>query len=736
MELFDAQEKIYQYLINLVKNSSPEAVLAEFEQLFISGAETLNSEASKALYELIFHKDEMRFRNTLKRSCYILINNWSLKREYIAIRDLVHLLKAGSEQAGLFLSRSKSRLREWLKNFVQGPDYQELELFALPHINQIPTDSREEEEEENRWSERYADYLFVPQYLTAENPIEQREVARNLSARLREEYKFNLAMYAARQEIYPDRGSSLHNPTRLGADVIQLIKQLVSKHLLFNYINHARIFLGQIEGNYYGEFKQNLQKYLVFYLSNRAAIDILNRQLSTKLNELYQDRDRMPVDAALLVRTCRNIIEFLTTEDRNQPSQLFIALATQDSPLALIVVLLKTILICKHVRNHLDVCIAYLIRYYEDVPASQCQWFINFLEMLNIVLAIYTENIRYNLVKVGEDGCDRTEEKALAGYRIFPQLVGADLHGADLHGTNLSHTNLSNADLRGADLHSADLSGADLSLAKLSNANLSGAILKGTNLVAADLSGANLSAASLNGADLRRAVLRQANLARAYLTSAKLRRADLCKANLDNATLDRASLYQADLSDASLSQANLYHANLTEAQLNYVQARAAHVVGATLHGAEIVGADFSEANLNYAQLDAADLQQAVFSGARLNRTSLVSAIACGANFQAADCSHADYQKADLSQCNFSQALLRYAKLQATDLQSANLTQANLFSANLTGSNLCNTLISNVAGLSEDAFQDCLQRGAIAPLSEAENSSTTSSSVEQPNASVG
>ena len=71
LNLQQAQETIYQFLIELVNRSIPETVLLEFKQLFISGESSLSLEVNQALYEILFQKDDREFRNTLKRSCYI-----------------------------------------------------------------------------------------------------------------------------------------------------------------------------------------------------------------------------------------------------------------------------------------------------------------------------------------------------------------------------------------------------------------------------------------------------------------------------------------------------------------------------------------------------------------------------------------------------------------------------------------------------------------------------------------
>lgn len=149
---------------------------------------------------------------------------------------------------------------------------------------------------------------------------------------------------------------------------------------------------------------------------------ILKAQLSEKLSTLYTDHDDKAVTSALILRTANRILEYLTTENHQEPSALFVLLLSQGNSLTLVIVLLKIILICRYARTHLEARIADLIRYYSSYSEEECQWVVNFFEMFRIVTAIYTENIEYNLVNMNES-CSRQELAAdTEVYRIFSQL--------------------------------------------------------------------------------------------------------------------------------------------------------------------------------------------------------------------------------------------------------------------------------------------------------------------------
>lgn len=402
------QEVIYQYLLEEVRKQPPAQVLLEFKGLFIDyDSSASNAHAMRALAELIQANNEKDFRHMLKRSCYILVNNWDTSRQYNFIKELVNLfldLKARSKSHSVTVGR----LKTWLDNFVASQDFKELQLFI----------SKYGYSDKEHWSSRYTSYLLVPQYTNPDNPAEQREAAKTLSKRLKDKFKFDLAMYTARSQSSIHRDKIPNNPTGLGDEVLRFIKMIVAKRGSFSYANLANIFREQTKGYDYQKFKQCLQKYLIFSEANKDFVEALNRQLSEKLDGLYEKYHEQQIDEALLLRTCNKVIDYLTTEDQRKPSELFILLMSQGNPLTLVIVLLKIILICPHSRAHLETCIAKLIQYYVNYPEEECKWAVNFFEIFKITLAIHADNVQYNLIKMDT----KKAQGVLDSYRVFSQL--------------------------------------------------------------------------------------------------------------------------------------------------------------------------------------------------------------------------------------------------------------------------------------------------------------------------
>ncbi|MGA7934984.1 MAG: hypothetical protein WCA35_15665 [Kovacikia sp.] len=407
-----AQETIYLFLLGVVKKWPPEEVLLEFKRLFIYHVDSISTESMQALDEIVFSNNEEEFRNTLKRCCYILVNNWDATRNYQPIHDLIKTFTDVSISRKT-ASPTLKRLRQWVENFVGSHDFEELNLFA----------SRYEDHDRGPWAARYTSYLLVPQYIDLRNPIEQREAARTLSKQLKDRFKFDLAMYIARSQTKMPVERIPKNPTVLGDEVLRLIKAIVAKRGPFSYASVANIFTNQIKHLTYKEFKQSLKQYLVFAIDNQDFVEALQAKLTERLDVLYENHDEEIISNALILRTCNRLIEYLTTENQEDPSQLFILLLSQGNPVTLVIVLLKIILICKHARTHLEACIAELVKYYQNYPEDECAWVVNFLEVFNVTFTIHTENVQYNLIKME---VDEPAQSALIfdpdKYRIFSQL--------------------------------------------------------------------------------------------------------------------------------------------------------------------------------------------------------------------------------------------------------------------------------------------------------------------------
>jgi hypothetical protein len=416
LTLSDVQDILYNFFMDIMNKWNSEDVLLEFKRLFIDCLDSaIVLESSPGTYGYFTDKDEYDFRHTLKRCCYILINNWETNRQYKYIQDLISIFANYQPKKNYDCPRKLKIYRSWLENFIHSKDYQELQLFANKHdINSHVC-----------WVSRYSSFLLYAQSLDQDNPQEQQEVARKISKKLKDKFKLDLAMYTARSQSNNHANQRYQNPTLLGDNVLRLVKAIVIRKGMFSYENIANIFVKQTQSIAFDDFKHSLTKYLIFSLEQTKFVETLRSKLGEKLFPWKEEYNERQISSELLLRTCNRVIDFLTTENREEPAPLFILLLSQGHPLTLVIVLLKIILISKNSRSHLEMRIADLIRFYENYPEKECNFFINFLEIFNITFAIYAENVEYNLIPAnpGMSSQDKLDQQFNPdAYHVFSQL--------------------------------------------------------------------------------------------------------------------------------------------------------------------------------------------------------------------------------------------------------------------------------------------------------------------------
>ncbi|VXD22349.1 pentapeptide repeat-containing protein [Planktothrix paucivesiculata] len=662
-------EAIYEFFLHGVQTSSPEAVLDTFEQLFFYLLCPSEPKVQRALESILsVETGESCFHSTIQRCCYILINNWLLRRQQRLIKNLIQKLSNPPDINQTCLSIQESRLILWVNNFLNSEDYQNLLQCA--------------NFDRNNWSSRYQSYLLVPQYLNPRNSREQKEVARNLAKQLKDKYKFDLAMYITRLDSPTGKNRKLNNPTQLGDEVVSLIKQTISTQRVFNYGTQANLFLQNSQDFNYQAFKQCLPQYLLFNLSQQYPANILRDKIEEKLQSLYRLHDDKIVNKALIIRTCNRLIEFLLIEQGKPPSFLFNLMIRQGSQLTLVILLLKLVLLGSPCRTYLDICIANLVQFYQDHEEVRCQGLIQFLEIFNLVFTLFTENVQYFLVKTKDLDPGTQSGTELDTYRLFCQFKGPDLRHTNIKEIELKGQDLRGADLRDMDLKSIKLIRVDLSLAKLSHADLSQGIFTETKFFISNLNYTNLTEANLIKTDFRRAELKHANLTATDLQQANFNRADLRGAIITKANLQEANLENSDLTEVDLSASNLQRANLSRANL-----KGANLKGANLKGVNLKRANLEEVNLEGANLEGANLEGANLENANLKDANLKGAILSQTNLQSTNLSNVNLMGAMINQANLTQAILINAQLRDTNLAQSNLSYADLTKADLTRANL-------------------------------------------------
>ena len=95
--------------------------------------------------------------------------------------------------------------------------------------------------------------------------------------------------------------------------------------------------------------------------------------------------------------------------------------------------LLKLLLLNEAIRPHLELRVAYIIKYYSQYSESKCKSVIAFIDMLNIAFAIHAGETRYNIVRMSPyelsnlQPSDPQQDSQISTfntheYRIFSQV--------------------------------------------------------------------------------------------------------------------------------------------------------------------------------------------------------------------------------------------------------------------------------------------------------------------------
>jgi hypothetical protein len=386
-----AQQRIYEFFLEIVRRKSPDEVLADFKNLFVNFSESHNPEITEALDQILTAYNEKEFFYTLRRCCYILINNWTVSNNRLSIQSLIDLF-----HHPLIHKKPKSiklrTIRIWLQMFVVSEDFQSLQLFTL-HLEG-------HENQDQKWGNRFASYLLAYQYTNPTSPLEQRQAANLLAQKMKDKFKLDLAMYTARAGTQSSMRSHQPNPTSLSNNVINLVTLMLTKMSVLNCKKLAIDFLENIKDLSYQEFKVSLLKYLDFSVTDAEISETVQTKLRNGLLEFKSNHDAYPVNISLILKTTKYLISEITITDRNQPTELFNVLLHHTNPINLVVLLLKILLLNESIRPCLELKVASIIKYYSPYSESKCKSVIAFIDMLNIALAIYTGETRYNIVKM------------------------------------------------------------------------------------------------------------------------------------------------------------------------------------------------------------------------------------------------------------------------------------------------------------------------------------------------
>ena len=227
-------------------------------------------------------------------------------------------------------------------------------------------------------------------------------------------------MYTSRIDTRSGANPQRQNPTTLGDGVLILMKRILNKQGNENFRNVAKNFCQQIRHMTFLEFKENLLGYLGISQDDLEVPEVMRLTVVQKLNHFQGHQDAQQMTLSLLHVTCNRVLQYLLLNERRNPS-VFLQLSLESSNfLNPVILLLKVVLIFPNSRLHLEGYIAELIKFYSSYDEIECRAFINFLDVLNVTLAIFDEDTDYSLIKMKNIENDFPDIN-LENYRIFSQ---------------------------------------------------------------------------------------------------------------------------------------------------------------------------------------------------------------------------------------------------------------------------------------------------------------------------
>jgi hypothetical protein len=380
-ETLKKQEIIYHFFRGIAVQYPAKEVLKEFKGLFFDYYSYIeNQEAITAIYDLTFGRYEDAFLETLQKCCYILIRNWVERQEYFCINELVKSFTKINKKSAV-ANTMMNRRDTWLENFVHGDKYSQLQAFVYHESSSC-----------NRvWLPVYNYYHLVSLSLSKDNQLEQREAAEILAHQIKNDFKFQLGRYIGDVEANLNEDMRGQNPTHLGEQVVRLLKTLIVKRDKLNYANLAQIFIKQTLGLTYDKFKNSFHAYIMFSLDKSEVIKVFRQKSFMVINSYGQNENKNAINEGLINATCSAFLDCLTTNNTDEPSELFNLFVLKVNPLILTIIFLKIILVSPKSRETLDKNIATLINYYRQKNDQESRWFIDFLDIFNVTFTIYAE---------------------------------------------------------------------------------------------------------------------------------------------------------------------------------------------------------------------------------------------------------------------------------------------------------------------------------------------------------
>ena len=418
---------IYEHLRKCA-NESPSDVIQEFKNLLLL-SKKINSRVSNALETVLFSNRQQQFNTVLNNCCWIIIDCCLDNRRSMSY--IFQLLDTFDLVAQTYsYNRQRKQLVQSIKDYQQSElyfqiraaiaiikpqDLTRLDLITLLSARMSDTTgSQTNDDRIDIYLPRYP-YLyhnFIPQNIQTKHIttlIERLQKKRQQEFEILLSkyiiYRFRLKQLEKMEPLSEEANKTItkvDNPSLLSYKASSAaFKQYLSRVNGYSLLEKARLFTEENKSRAsYKVFKQDLYRFITVDITPINNTFKFKNRFESKLAEMSAESNDKPLNKALIVQTCRQLLSIIIINTSNSNNSLNIKeLIANLGATQTTLILTKIVLICPELKVDLENKIFSLAARYQLQKASEISWLIKALEHLAISLNICFGNIDTSIAK-------------------------------------------------------------------------------------------------------------------------------------------------------------------------------------------------------------------------------------------------------------------------------------------------------------------------------------------------
>jgi hypothetical protein len=396
-QIQQAEQIIYDYLLQSVQSQSSEQVLDIFRRLFIEGRSTEDASVYFALEKIVKSKDtQENFNYFFNRCCYIVINRWQMQpHSQLLIPEMVRLFENLSPGFNGYPTTANI-LRRLVINFTKDERY-----LKLQRLGRVMNGKPNSASSVGNLIHRYP-YLYDHCLLSENSSSEDQKTIQRIKTQLEHGFEINLSKYVTYQVRLAQtaRNSNLStiirpvdNPTLLSdRELNRALTHYIGpveggatyKDISRNFLNHSSY------APTYKSFKDELYEYILGSVDPKYGKGQFNKKLFQHLQNTLPQFDTQKPNEFLIMRTSSQLFNFLVVDSAHKPDHyVFIDLITNMGVTRTIGLLLKIALMSAKVKPYLEKRFSILFNHYESFTKDGVPWLVKTLESLHVAFSVH-----------------------------------------------------------------------------------------------------------------------------------------------------------------------------------------------------------------------------------------------------------------------------------------------------------------------------------------------------------